>query len=70
MFPGVMLKKKLDCEAAWGIVWYSLAFNVFDTVGKNLAGHRKLFGLVSTIIIFGFRFINIFFYYYMAIHGD
>ena len=65
MFPGVMLKYKLKfCHKSWGIIYYLLTYNVSDTMGKSLAGNRKLYSIKITFFIFLLRFILIFIYIY------
>ncbi|CAD8054442.1 unnamed protein product [Paramecium sonneborni] len=66
MFPGVAFQKSFDSDFInWGQCFISLGYNMGDTLGKFLAGNRKLFNLQILIGLFLARFI--FYYTYIAI---
>ncbi|CAD8138706.1 unnamed protein product [Paramecium pentaurelia] len=66
MFPGVAFQKSFDSDFInWGQCFISLGYNMGDTLGKFLAGNRKLFNLQILIGIFLGRFV--FYYTYIAI---
>ncbi|CAD8142943.1 unnamed protein product [Paramecium octaurelia] len=66
MFPGVAFQKSFDPDFInWGQCFISLGYNIGDTLGKFLAGNRKLFNLQILIGLFLGRFV--FFYTYIAI---
>ncbi|CAD8136157.1 unnamed protein product [Paramecium octaurelia] len=66
MFPGVAFQKSFDSEFInWGQCYISLGYNIGDTLGKFLAGNRKLFNLQILVGLFLGRFV--FYYTYIAI---
>ena len=63
-----MIKHRLEgFSAAWTLVLYLFAFNIFDTIGKKFAGNIKKYGPKITWFCFFFRFVNLAAYYYLAV---